>query len=212
MGRKLLMGVTGLLFCGFLLLHLINNLALFFGEEAFNSLVSSLESIKPIIRILEFVLLTILVVHIYNAFFLMIKGNKARPEKYKIKTNTSSSSFSSRTMIFSGSIILIFLAVHLGTIWRTFQITNDHSQYFNIVTKDNNIGFGNPIITILYMITMILIGIHLKHGFNSSFKTFGIKNSTVKFFLNKISIIFWFFIPFGFFMIALWFGMLKGLK
>ena len=207
-GKKILMAITGLLFCFFLLIHLLNNLALFLGAEEFNTLVKSLEYIKPLVRILEFILLIILVVHISNAFILNKRSNEARPIKYKINPKDNSS-FSSRTMILSGVIILLFLIIHLGTFWRTFQTIHSHTSYYDIVTKNNLIGFGNPLITILYMLAPIFIGMHLKHGFESSFQTFGIENIKIKNILNKISILFWFFIPFGFFIIALWFGILN---
>ena len=209
-GKKILMAITGILFCFFLLLHLLNNLTLFVGADTFNAMVGSLENIKPLVRILEALLLIILVIHISNAIILAINSKKTRPIQYKINSQ-GSSKLSSRTMTISGIIILIFLVIHLGTFWKTFQFTPDHSSYYDVVTKNKIIGFGNPIITLLYMIVPILIGMHLKHGFESSFKTFGINNEKVKNLLNKVSIIFWFIIPGGFFIIALWFGILKRL-
>ena len=71
-GKKVLVAITGILFCLFLLFHLINNLVIYTGEENFNYLVSSLEKIKPMIRLLELGLLTILVVHISNSIYLSI--------------------------------------------------------------------------------------------------------------------------------------------
>ena len=68
-GKKVLVAITGILFCLFLLFHLVNNLVIYTGEENFNYLVSSLEKIKPLIRLLEVVLLTILVVHISNSVY-----------------------------------------------------------------------------------------------------------------------------------------------
>ena len=207
-GKKILMATTGLLFCFFLLIHLLNNLTLFLGAEEFNALVKSLEYIKPLVRVLEFILFIILVIHISNAFILNKRSNSARPIKYKINPNDNSS-LSSRTMTLSGVIILLFLIIHLGTFWKTFQTIHNHSSYYDIVTKNNFIGFGNPLITMLYMLASIFIGMHLKHGFESSFQTFGIENNRLKNILNKISILFWFFIPFGFFIIALWFGIIN---
>ena len=131
-GKKILMAITGILFCFFLLLHLLNNLTLFFGADVFNALVSSLENIKPLVRILELLLLLILVVHIFNAIILAINSKKARPIQYKISSKESSKA-SSRTMVISGVIILIFLIVHLGTFWKTFQVIHDQSSYYDIV-------------------------------------------------------------------------------
>ncbi|MAP66956.1 MAG: succinate dehydrogenase [Candidatus Marinimicrobia bacterium] len=209
-GKKLLMALTGILFCFFLLVHLLNNLTLFLGPDSFNALVSSLEYIKPLIRVLEVLLLIILVTHIYNAFFLSYKSKSSRPSGYSSQIKDSST-ISSKTMLISGVTILLFLVVHLGTFWRIFQSVDDHSIYYDIVTKNNIVGFGNPLIAVLYMAASIFIGMHLKHGFESSFKTFGISNVRTKNIINKVAILFWFVVPFGFFVISAWFGIIKGL-
>ena len=72
-------------------------------------------------------------------------------------------------------------------------------------------GFANPYIALLYMAASIFIGMHLKHGFESAFKTLGVNNRKAKMVLNKVSIFFWFFVPAGFFIIAMWFGIIKEL-
>ena len=209
-GKKLLMALTGILFCFFLLVHLLNNLTLFLGPDSFNALVSSLEYIKPLIRVLEVLLLIILVTHIYNAFFLSNKSKSSRPSDYKSKIKDRST-ISSKTMLVSGVTILLFLIVHLGTFWRIFLSVEDHSIYYDIVTKNNIVGFGNPLIAVLYMAASVFIGMHLKHGFESSFKTFGVSNARTKNIINKVAILFWFIVPFGFFVISAWFGIIKGL-
>ena len=175
-----------------------------------NALVSSLEYIKPLIRVLEVLLLIILVTHIYNAFFLSYKSKSSRPSDYKSKVKDRST-ISSKTMLVSGVTILLFLIVHLGTFWRIFQSVDDHSIYYDIVTKNNIVGFGNPLIAVLYMAASVFIGMHLKHGFESSFKTFGVSNARTKNIINKVAILFWFIVPFGFFVISAWFGIIKGL-
>jgi len=210
MGKKILMAITGILFCFFLVLHLLNNLTLFAGPATFNALVSSLEGIKPIIRVLELLLLIILVVHVYNAIILFLQSKKARPISYKINSQESNN-IASRTMIVSGIVILLFLFVHLGTFWRTFQSINYHSNYYEIIISNKTMGFANPYIALLYMAASIFIGMHLKHGFESAFKTLGVNNRKAKMVLNKVSIFFWFFVPAGFFIIAMWFGIIKEL-
>ena len=106
---------------------------------------------------------------------------------------------------------MLFLVVHLGTFGRIFQSVDDHSIYYDIVTKNNIVGFGNPLIAVLYMAASIFIGMHLKHGFESSFKTFGSSKVRTKNIINKVAILFWFVVPFGFFVISAWFGIIKGL-
>tara|TARA_B100000676_G_C17815185_1_gene699606 strand:+ start:30 stop:698 length:669 start_codon:yes stop_codon:yes gene_type:complete len=209
-GKKFTVATTGILFCFFLLFHLANNFILFAGPEVFNSFVSNLEKIKPVIRLLEFILLSILLLHITNAFILTWKSKKAKNSPNLIKQQKKNSSFVSKTMGFSGSIIFIFIVTHLSTFWYRFQITKDHNSYYNIIMSDS-VGFGNIFITILYLIAMIFLGSHLRHGFQSAIQTFGIKNTRLGKILIQVSVIFWFFIPLGFFGIAFWFGIINGL-
>ena len=208
-GKKILVATTGLLFCFFLLFHLLNNLVIYTGAENFNFLVASLEKIKPLIRILEVGLATILIVHIYNSVSLSLQARKSGNITTKSNTKNHNAPLSSRTMLFTGSILFIFIIIHLSTFWFNFQNNHDHSAYYDIVTS-SNLGFGNIFITLLYLVAMILLGFHLKHGFNSAIQTFGIKNTSIGKILSMVSIVFWLFIPAGFFSIAFWFGILNG--
>ena len=209
-GKKAVVAISGLLFCLFLLFHFANNLIIFTGADNFNFLVSSLEKIKPLVRILEVLLLIILVTHITNTIFLTIKFKKAGNVQ-QADTGSKHSSFSSRTMFFSGSILFIFIVTHLSTFWYNFQITEDHSSYYRIVT-DSQLGFGNIFITILYLLAMIFLGLHVKHGFSSALITLGIRSTGLGKMINKIGFLFWLIIPSGFFFIAFWFGILNGGK
>ena len=208
-GKKILFATTGLLFCFFLLFHLLNNLVIYTGAENFNFLVASLEKIKPLIRILEVGLATILIVHIYNSVSLSLQARKSGNVTTKSNIKNHNASLSSRTMLFTGSILFIFIIIHLSTFWFNFQNNHDHSAYYDIVTS-SSLGFGNIFITLLYLVAMILLGFHLKHGFNSAIQTFGIKNTSIGKILSMVSILFWLFIPAGFFSIAFWFGILNG--
>ena len=111
-GKKLLVAVTGLLVCLFLVFHLLNNLIIFTGPENFNQLVAALEKIKPLIRVMEFLLLIIFITHIYNSILLTVNSKKSRSTDYEKFSNKSSSIYS-RTMFLSGSILLIFIITHL---------------------------------------------------------------------------------------------------
>ena len=208
-GKKVLVAITGILFCLFLLFHLVNNLVIYTGEENFNYLVSSLEKIKPLIRLLEVVLLTILVVHISNSVYLSIQSRKSGNQTSLSNVKKSNAPLSSRTMLFTGSVLFIFIVVHLSTFWFNFQLTDDHDAYYNMVTN-SAIGFGNIFITILYLVAMVILGFHLKHGFSSAIQTLGIKDTSIGKVVSTIGVVFWLFIPAGFFSIAFWFGILNG--
>lgn len=208
-GKKVLVAITGILFCLFLLFHLVNNLVIYTGEENFNYLVSSLEKIKPLIRLLEVVLLTILVVHISNSVYLSIQSRKSGNQTSLSNVKKPNAPLSSRTMLFTGSVLFIFIVVHLSTFWFNFQLTDDHDAYYNMVTN-SSIGFGNIFITILYLVAMVILGFHLKHGFSSAIQTLGIKDTSIGKVVSTIGVVFWLFIPAGFFSIAFWFGILNG--
>ena len=154
-------------------------------------------------------LLTILVVHISNSIYLSIQSRKSGNQTSLSNVKKQNAPLSSRTMLFTGSVLFIFIVVHLSTFWFNFQLTDDHDAYYNMVTN-SAIGFGNIFITILYLVAMVILGFHLKHGFSSAIQTLGIKDTSIGKVVSTIGVVFWLFIPAGFFSIAFWFGILNG--
>lgn len=185
-GKKIIMAITGLSLLFFLVIHLFNNLLLFAGPEVFNKNVEQLESIKPLIRIIEVILLVIFALHIYNAIKLYFENKKAKPTKYAINASPQNSSFYSRYMTVSGLVILAFLIVHLSTLWKAFNFDahnlNVEFPFYSIVQD----AFANPIISIFYIVVMLFLGIHLNHAFQSIFQTFGIKNKKFTSVIEKL--------------------------
>lgn len=175
-GKKLVMAVTGISLMLFLKIHLFNNLTLFAGPEVFNTVVKSLDGIKPLIRVIEVILASVFFFHILNGTKLYFENRKARPVEYTISGAAKNSTLFSRTMIHSGSIILIFLIVHLRTMWVSFnfdsQIHETHAYYETVAA-----AFQNPVYSGFYVLAMILLGFHLNHGFQSAFQTFGWNNN-----------------------------------
>ena len=173
-GKKLTMAVTGCFLLIFLIIHLVGNMTLFLGPEAFNGYVKALDVIKPLIRVIEVVLLSAFLLHIFNGVRLWIENKKARGTNYKVNSSSENSDVFSRTMFLTGSLVFIFLVLHLGTFFWRFNVydpsglANSH-QYFEIV-----LGFFSYWwYSILYMIAVLLLGFHLNHGFQSAFQTFG---------------------------------------
>lgn len=199
-GKKIQIAISGLLLMVFLVFHLMNNLVLFTGSENFNSMVHFLESIKPIIRIMEFGLLLLLFIHTINAIKLTIDNKKCSPSIYG-KSKTATSSLNSRTMAISGSIILVFLFIHLGYIWLTYQAHDmlAGETYYDVLLR-SQFGYLNHTPTaIFYIIAILSIAFHLKHGFQSAIKTLGLLHSS---FFYYLGIIFWGIIPAGFIIIV----------
>lgn len=208
-GKKFVMATTGLLLCFFLVVHLGGNLMLFGGADVFNDYVKKLSALKPLVRIAEVLLVIIFGAHIFNGLNLAIKNKKAAGVPYTQNSKNENSSPSSRTMVITGSLFLAFLIFHLSTIWYNFQIELSSDQFFNIITG-NRVGLGNLGVALLYAIGIVLLGFHLKHGFQSAFQTFGIRYNRYGKFIQVISLIFWLIVPAGFLTIVIYFGFMGG--
>jgi succinate dehydrogenase / fumarate reductase cytochrome b subunit len=173
-GKKFFMALTGSFLIIFLIVHLIGNITLFFGPDAFNGYVKALDAIKPLIRVIEVVLLAVFILHIFNGVRLWLENKKARPARYKVNGSSENSTVFSRLMFVTGSIVFIFLVLHLGTFFWRFNVhdpaglANEH-LYFDIVVSFFKIWWY----VILYVVAVLLLGFHLNHGFQSAFQTFG---------------------------------------
>ena len=168
-------------------------------------MVEMLESIKPIIRIMEFSLLGILLLHISNAIYLTKQNKENLLSKYQMGLLNNTSSINSRIMIITGTAILLFLIFHLSYIWYSYQVHThiNNSTYYTILLQ-NKFGYlGHTLTSLLYIISILLIASHLKHGFDSALKTFGITKQSKFYFLYNTSILFWGIIPSGFILIIL---------
>ena len=204
LGRKIQVAISGICLTIFLFFHLANNLVLFSGAQNFNEMVYFLESIKPLIRIMEFSLLFILILHTANAIYLTIQNKKKKFKNYEHNAANEVSTLNSRTMAISGTIILIFLLIHLFYIWGTFQAHSfyENETYYDVLLRKDFGYLNNKITAIFYFIAILFIGYHLKHGFQSSLKTFGILNSDSRI-LSAVGFLFWGLVPLGFVMIII---------
>ena len=203
-GKKLQVAISGIFLIVFLFFHLANNMVLFSSSDNFNNMVHFLESIKPLVRIMEFGLLLLLVMHTVNAIKLTIENKKLSPN-YAVKTSNKLSSINSRTMAISGSIILLFLIIHLLYIWWTYQthsFISSTETYYDVILRDN-IGYLNHFPTAaFYIIAILCIAFHLKHGFQSALKTFGVTAVEKNKLLYFLGFIIWGIIPLGFIIIV----------
>lgn len=168
-GKKFVMALTGACLLIFLIVHLIGNMTLFVGKEAFNGYVEILESVKPVIRVIEIILALIFLFHIFNGIRLWYQNRTAKPISYKVNAASKNSTLFSRTMFITGSIIFIFLVIHLQTIWYKYNYTGQELSLYDIVVE----WFQVPWYSVLYIIAMFLMGMHFNHGFQSAFQTFG---------------------------------------
>tara|TARA_B100000965_G_scaffold21460_1_gene16179 strand:- start:1530 stop:2189 length:660 start_codon:yes stop_codon:yes gene_type:complete len=204
LGKKIQVAFTGILLSLFLVFHLINNLVLFTGADNFNQMVLFLEGIKPLIRIMEFGLLVIILTHVVNAIYLTISNRRSATTRYSVDASATSS-LNSRTMIISGSTILLFFIIHLKYIWFTYQahLFNEGETYYDVLLR-NELGYlGHTPTAVFYIIAILFIASHLKHGIQSALKTFGLTNKSKWNIFYFSSVLFWGLIPLGFILVVL---------
>lgn len=188
-GKKFVMALTGICLILFLIIHLINNLTLYAGPEMFNTVVKSLDGIKPLIRVIEVILLLVFVFHIYEGVRLWWENRKARPVKYAVNGSSKNSNIYSRTTIWTGSIVFIFLVIHLRTFWIAFNLdpaVHEGHRYYDAVVS----AFQNPYYSYFYILAVIILGFHLNHGFQSAFQTFGWNHKKYFPFIKRLGFIY----------------------
>ncbi len=195
-GKKITVGLTGFLLCLYLIVHLGGNLLLFRndGGQAFNTYAEILPSLL-IIRIIEIILFLIFIVHIVTTTYVWIQNKRARgPEGYKVNHPQANSSFFSRWMFVTGSIVFIFIVIHMSQFWYPSRFAVGEVSMYNLVRA----AFTDPFYAILYIIAMVLLAFHLRHGFQSAFQTFGWRTKKYVTTIEAFGVIFWLLIPLAF--------------
>jgi len=210
-GKKFVMAITGSFLVIFMVIHLAGNLTLYGGADLFNGYVLTLDLIKPVIRIIEVVLLAAFILHIFNGVWLWIENKKSKGTRYKINASSENSSLFSRTMFVTGSIVFIFLVLHLATFFWRFNVHDpeglaDLHLYFNIVTGFFQMWWY----AILYIIAVILLGFHLNHGFQSAFQTFGWNHKKYTPIIKKLGTLYAIIMAVGFASLPIYFFFFYG--
>ena len=165
-GKKVMMALTGLAFIVFLMAHLAGNLSIYGGGDAFNAYAEKLHSLGPLLTVFELGLILFASVHIITGIVLFLQNRQARPIGYTRYESSGGRTLSSRTMPYTGLIILGFVIFHL--INFSFVDKADRT-IFQIVSS----AFANPVYVIIYMAVMIIVGFHVRHGLWSAFQTLG---------------------------------------
>lgn len=188
-GKKYVMAVTGIGMMGFVLFHMIGNLKMYAGAADLNHYAHFLQTLLyplapkgVVLWILRGGLLTMFVLHLHAAWSLTRLNRKARPVKYQSSRDYQIANFASRTMRWSGIIVLTFIVWHLLDL--TFGVTNAHVGTM-VMDKGEEIKdvYGSVVYTfdripvaLFYVIANILLGIHLFHGSWSIFQSMGWNN------------------------------------
>lgn len=184
-GKKYVMGITGIAMMGFVLFHMIGNLKMYAGAEDLNKYAEFLKKLlyplapkETVLWILRGGLITMLILHLHAAWSLTVLNRTARPVKYQSARDYQVASFASRSMRLSGIVVLAFIIWHLLDL--TFGVTNTigtNGEFVRAEVYDNVVrSFDRVPVAIFYVVANILLGIHLFHGAWSIFQSFGWNN------------------------------------
>ncbi|MEX1245988.1 MAG: succinate dehydrogenase cytochrome b subunit [Thermoanaerobaculia bacterium] len=173
-GRKVIMAVTGAILFGFVIGHLIGNLQVYLGPEAMNGYGAFLREVfhGAGLWIVRAVLLAAVILHIWAATSLTLQSRAARPVGYR-QQKWKESTYASRTMRWSGVIVFAFVVYHL----MHFTFGNVHPSFIEGDVYHNFVaGFRSVPVSLFYIFSMILLGLHLRHGVWSMFQTLGVSH------------------------------------
>lgn len=187
-GKKIVMALTGIFLIIFLLVHVGLNACIFAdwvdtkdNGEMFNKAAHFMGS-TIITRILEMVLFAGFIIHIIQGYVIEAKNRVHRGQGYKMALGSRGSTWMSRSMALLGTLIFLFLILHISKFWWSSRVTQDlDSVVYNNVEMHNLFlrmysVFQQPWIVVAYLIGVAALGFHLFHGFHSAFRSMGVHN------------------------------------
>ena len=199
--RKFIMALSGLFLIIFLITHLvINSLTLASSKDLFNEAAHFMAT-NPIIYAMQYVLALGFIIHIGMGIKLTIQNKRARSQEYVYNKMSKNTDLSSRSMIVSGGLVIVFLALHLRDYFYQMKFvglpegTTDYDLVVNL--------FTNPYYTAVYVIAFIVLGVHLNHGFKSAFQSMGANHKKYNPLIKIVSTAYSIVIALGFSTIAI---------
>lgn len=176
-GTKVVMGVTGLLLVGFVLVHMLGNLQIFLGPDTLNHYGELLRTLPELLWAARIVLLAAVVLHIASALRLTAQNRAARPQRYVMSVPVKVG-IAPRTLLLTGLVIAAFVVYHL--MHFTFLVT--HPEFHHLVDAKGRhdvyamvvAGFSDPFVSGFYGLAQVLLAMHLSHGVGSLFQTLGL--------------------------------------
>jgi succinate dehydrogenase / fumarate reductase, cytochrome b subunit len=182
--QKIILATSGLVLIAFIIFHLLGNLTILSNtDNVLNIYAGNLERLGIVREILEFLLLLAFVVHIFQAITIARTNAQARTESYyhhpsKI-SNSSQPSIFSRSMIYTGPLLLLFIIVHLKTLMFGMGISEGYvievdGRSIRDLERLIDETFARPLYATFYVLMMIPLGFHLRHGMRSTWQSLGI--------------------------------------
>ncbi len=207
-GKKIAIAAAGILLCGFLVAHLAGNLLMFVGGDAFNHYAEALEH-NPLLPIAEIGLVGIFLLHIVLSYRATFANRTARPEGYQVYNGKGARTPGSRTMALTGTLILVFVVIHVATFKYDvggFKGTSGQEGLFAHVLG----WFANPWYAAFYVLAVGGVALHLSHGAQSAMQTFGINHPRYTPLIKMAGLAFALLIFLGFASLPVYFGFIKN--
>lgn len=178
-GKKSIMAGSGLLLGLFLLSHLAGNATTFLGREAFNSYAEHLHSLGLLLPVFEIGLIIIFIIHVAFGLNLFFENLEARPSRYEVDASAGGRTLASRTMPYTGLLVLVFIFHHLAK----FHFS-EYSSVSDLV-RDN---LSLPITAAYYIFSLLVLTLHISHGFWSMTQTLGLSHPKYDLLINRLAL------------------------
>ena len=189
--QKALAALSGGFLVIFLLGHLVGNLQLFIpgelGQKQFNSYALFMTT-NPAVIALSYLTYTSIILHSILTLYLVLRSRSARSVRYQVSSGSSNSSWASRNMAFLGTMLLIFLIIHLRSFWYEMHFGDigldkwGNKDLYTVTVS----AFQNTLYTVFYVLSMLMLSFHLSHGVSSAFQTLGLSTSKYEKIINFV--------------------------
>jgi succinate dehydrogenase / fumarate reductase cytochrome b subunit len=192
-GRKVVMAASGIVLVVYLLAHTAGNLLVFRGPQAINDYAHFLQSSAALLWTVRIILLLSLGFHVHSAWTLSRDARAARPTEYR-RLEKQTSGWPARSMGWGGALLLLFVIYHIlhfttGTVHPRFV---PGEVYDNLIT-----GFRVPAVAGFYLLAMVALGLHLRHGAWSVFQTLGVSHPHLSPLRRRLAVLLAFLVPVG---------------
>ncbi len=215
--KKVIMSLAGLFLIIFLLVHLGINLFLMpltENHKEIFELAAEFMATNPLIKIMEVVLFGGFIIHIFYGIVVQLQDWASRGNVRYKSGNKANTTFSSQTMIYTGLLVFLFLAMHLyqfyfiklGLNTSPFMSAEGHPQFYEIARQ---LFSTQPLYSVIYIITFVILGFHLNHAFQSAFQTLGWEHPKYTPFIKALGTIYSIVVPLGFIIIPLYFMIMQ---
>ncbi|MGH1337663.1 MAG: succinate dehydrogenase cytochrome b subunit [Aureispira sp.] len=213
LGKKLVMSLTGLFLCSFLIMHMIGNLQLFVpdGGLTFNAYAYFMTH-NPLIKTISYGLYAGILLHAFQGILITMQNRKAKGGKYQGKDiSATKAKAASRNMAALGLLVFAFLGLHMVQFWGVMHFSTwpengeilPGVQAFDAAGNKNLYGlvsaaFAQAWVVIFYLVALVALALHLLHGFWSAFQTLGLSNTKYEPIIRGAGAGFAILIPLGF--------------